>query len=57
MKRLIILRGPAGCGKTTVCETLVYKLGEGNTWVLDLDIARYRIQSPLSLKASSILFH
>ncbi len=38
MKRLIILRGPAGSGKTTVCETLVYKLGEGNTCVLDLDI-------------------
>jgi len=38
MKHLIILRGPAGSGKTTVCEAIVHKLGEGNACVLDLDI-------------------
>lgn len=41
MKRLIILRWPAGSGKTTVSEALVDKIGESNSCVLDLDITHH----------------
>jgi ABC-type dipeptide/oligopeptide/nickel transport system ATPase component len=35
---LIILRGPAGSGKTSVCHAIVQILGEENSCKLDLDI-------------------
>jgi Tfp pilus assembly ATPase PilU len=35
---LIILRGPAGAGKTTVSEVLVEKIDKNDVCVLDLDI-------------------
>jgi predicted ABC-type ATPase len=38
MRRLIILRGPAGSGKTTVSVALANKIGKENTCILDLDI-------------------
>ena len=38
MKYLIILRGPAGAGKTTICKYLMEKLGKDKTYPLDLDI-------------------
>ena len=41
MKRLIILRGPAGSGKTTVSMALRDKIGENDTYVLDLDVTHH----------------
>jgi adenylate kinase family enzyme len=38
MKYLIILRGPAGAGKTTICKYLMERLGKDTTYPLDLDI-------------------
>src|SRR3982074_3205997 len=38
IKGLIILRGPAGAGKTTVNEVLVEKIDKNDVCVLDLDI-------------------
>jgi uridine kinase len=38
MRYLIILRGPAGAGKTTICKYLMEKLGKDKTHKLDLDI-------------------
>jgi hypothetical protein len=38
MGYLIILRGPAGAGKTTVSNRLIQTLGKDKTYSLDLDI-------------------
>ena len=38
MNRLIILRGPAGSGKTCVSASLIDLLGKDNGCILDLDI-------------------
>lgn len=38
MKSLIILRGPAGSGKTSVGEAMIQILGSNNSCILDLDI-------------------
>ena len=38
MRYLIILRGPAGAGKTTVSKHLIETLGKDKTYSLDLDI-------------------
>lgn len=38
MGYLIILRGPAGAGKTTVSKRLIQTLGKDKTYSLDLDI-------------------
>jgi predicted ABC-type ATPase len=37
-KSLIILRGPAGSGKTSVCDAIMQKIGKKNSCKLDLDI-------------------
>ena len=39
MKRLIILRGPAGSGKTSVSISITELVGKDNACILDLDIA------------------
>jgi hypothetical protein len=38
MKRLIILRGPAGSGKTSVSRSITELVGKDNACILDLDI-------------------
>ena len=38
MKRLIILRGPAGFGKSSVSISLIELVGKDNACILDLDI-------------------
>ena len=38
LKSLIILRGPAGSGKTTICNAMVEVLGAYHSNILDLDI-------------------
>ena len=38
MKRLIILRGPAGSGKTSVSRSITELVGKDNARILDLDI-------------------
>ena len=38
MKRLIILRGPMGSGKSSLSTSLIELLGKDNACILDLDM-------------------
>lgn len=40
MKKLAIIRGPAGIGKTTIANSLVAKLGSNTSYLLHLDETR-----------------